>query len=81
MENEKTINIGEVKEAEKEPLFEIEKREHITGQMSNGYPFGLPDWWLDKIDEILDKMNTDFVYIRETKNHIEIGPANVNCIM
>lgn len=69
--------MGELKEAEEEPCFDILQKKNITGQAPNGTTWNLSDCWIEKIDN----MNSEFIYIKEVGNHIEIGPANVNCIM
>ncbi len=75
-ENGETIKVVEVQEVKEKPWIEIEEKENITGASPNGITWGLPDQWLEKIE----KMNSDFIYIKEVGNHIEIGAANVNCI-
>ena len=68
METKTNLNL-EKKEATDPRSTDIEK-------MSNIDKYGLPNW----INTAIADWNTDFIYIKNFENHIEIGPVQVNMV-
>lgn len=66
--------MGEVKEAEEKPTPDIFKRNLSELQWHL-------DYWIDELTYNNRMVDSEYLYIRKVGNHIEIGPANVNCIM
>ena len=63
------ICIEEKKEAGNKCCTDIERMDNID-------KYGLPNW----INTAIADWNTDFIYIKNCENHIEIGPAQVNMV-